>query len=140
MPAVLRQLDYYIKLHTPCQEHFKTFFELFHPSRSASAWLREKSLSALKRQLVYIITFFDLRQVGFSFFLIFFKTLVALRAIRGRSVPQSRAPSLKRCFCRLILPHKGKSDRLCKFLAPIQKRSQYLFEGFVRGSWQYPLP
>ena len=42
---------------------FSNFFELFHPGRSASAWLQEKSSSALKRQLDYVTTLWSFRQV-----------------------------------------------------------------------------
>ena len=49
---------------------FKLFFELFLPGRSASAWLRETSSSALKRQLIYITTLAALCQVPFSSFFV----------------------------------------------------------------------
>ena len=52
------------------------FFELFHPSRSASAWLWEKSSSALKRQLDYITTLWPHCQYPFLTFLLCRKYMV----------------------------------------------------------------
>ena len=48
-----------------CIRLVKNIFKLFS---NASAWLREKSLSALKRQLIYITTLAALCQVPFSSF------------------------------------------------------------------------
>ena len=49
-------------------EIVQTFSNFFHSDRSASAWLREKSSSALKRQLDYITILWSHCQYPFLIF------------------------------------------------------------------------